>query len=98
MGYSFLDRFIVFNEKCWVLGVSLKDAGAKSLSLIEIKDNKQPILREIARKWGEAENFFSVDGGKRVTQMASGKHAASKAEKITKPKKKKSSVFGFLRK
>ncbi len=92
------DRFIVFNEKCWVAGASLKDAGAKTLSLIEIKDNKQPILREIARKWGEAEDFFSADGGERVTQVASGNQGASKAENINKPKKKRSSVFGFLKK
>jgi hypothetical protein len=92
------DRFIVFNEKCWVAGGSLKDAGSKTLSLIEIKDNKQPILREIARKWGEADDFFSADGGARVTQMASGQHGATKAEKSDKPKKKRSSVFGFLKK
>ena len=92
------DRYIVFNEKCWLMGASLKDAGVKSLSLIEIKDFKQPILREIARKWGEAQDFFSVGGSQRVSQMAAGKHGASNAESINQPKKKRSSVFGFLRK
>ena len=92
------DRFIVFNEKCWVAGASLKDAGVKSLSLIEIKDNKQPILREIARKWGEAEDFFSAGEGERLTLEVSGKHKASSPQQKNKSKKKRSSVFGFLKK
>ena len=92
------DRFIVFNEKCWVAGASLKDAGVKTLSLIEIKDNKQPILREIARKWGEAEDFFSADGGERLMPGVSGNHRASSPEQNNTSKKKRSSVFGFLKK
>ena len=68
------------------------------VGLIELKDNKQPILREIARKWGEAEDCFSVDGGQRVARMASDRQEAAKFKDTKKPQKKRSSLFGFLKK
>jgi len=48
------DRYIVFNERCWLVGSSFKDAGKKTFSVIELIDGKAPILAEIERKWAEA--------------------------------------------
>jgi hypothetical protein len=92
------DRFIVFNDRCWLAGASLKDAGATTLTLIEIKDHKQLILREIARKWSEAEDFFATAGDQRDTQKATGNALDKKADTINAPEKKRSSIFGFLKK
>ncbi len=83
------DRFIVFNDKCWLAGNSLKDASTATLNFIEIKDNKQIILKEIARRWSEAEDFFSDHTSKQVAQ---------KAIKDEEPEKKRSSLFGFFKK
>ncbi len=48
------DRYITFNDRCWLVGSSLKDAGKKSFNLIEFVDGKVPILAEIESKWGSA--------------------------------------------
>jgi len=92
------DRFIVFNEKCWLAGASIKDAGSKTLSLIEIRDHKQLILKEIARKWSEAEDFFSADGGNRSGDQKFSDQISLSSESTEVSEKKKSSLFGFLKK
>jgi len=51
------DRYIVFNDKCWLVGSSLKDAGKKTFSIIEIVDSRPIILTEIQRKWDEAAEY-----------------------------------------
>jgi len=48
------DRYILFNDRCWLVGSSLKDAGKKTFSIIEIVDSKTIIVAEIRRKWNEA--------------------------------------------
>ncbi len=48
------DRFILFNDKCWIVGSSLKHAGRKRLNIIECVDIKDSIINEIEKKWSEA--------------------------------------------
>jgi hypothetical protein len=48
------DRYILFNNRCWLAGSSLKDAGKKEFNIIEIIDSKTPIEDEVLRKWNEA--------------------------------------------
>jgi len=48
------DRYVVFNDRCWLVGSSLKDAGRKTFSMIEVVDSKAAIVAEIERKWTEA--------------------------------------------
>lgn len=54
---SLHDRCVALNQRCWLAGASLKDAGNVTLSLIEIIDNKSAVLSSIAHKWSEAENY-----------------------------------------
>ncbi|MEI7868054.1 MAG: hypothetical protein WCI11_09175 [Candidatus Methylumidiphilus sp.] len=51
------DRYVLFNERCWLIGSSLKDAGKKTLNVIEIFDVKSAIIDEVERKWSEATAF-----------------------------------------
>lgn len=48
------DRYIVFNDRCWLAGSSLKDAGKKTFSMIEFADSKAMILAELDRKWANS--------------------------------------------
>lgn len=48
------DRYILFNDRCWIVGSSLKDAGKKILNIIEFVDFKNSISADIEKKWGEA--------------------------------------------
>ena len=48
------DRYIVFNDRCWLVGSSLKDAGCKSFNILEFIDAKGSVLADIERKWNEA--------------------------------------------
>ena len=48
------DRYILFNDKCWLVGSSLKDAGKKRLNIIECIDTKEWIRDEVEKKWKEA--------------------------------------------
>jgi hypothetical protein len=45
------DRYLSFNERCWLVGSSLKDAGKKAFNLIEFVDGKAAITAEIETKW-----------------------------------------------
>lgn len=51
------DRYILFNDKCWLVGSSLKDAGKKTFSAIEMIDSKPVIVAEIQKKWDEAVEY-----------------------------------------
>ena len=48
------DRYILFNNRCWLAGSSLKDAGKKAFNIIEIVDSKSLIQPEVAKKWEES--------------------------------------------
>ena len=52
------DRFILFNDRCWLIGSSLKDAGKKIMNIIECVDIKDKILSEIESKWSEASKYI----------------------------------------
>ena len=45
------DRFIIFNNRCWALSSSLKDAGSAAITLIEIIDACPTVTDFIERKW-----------------------------------------------
>lgn len=48
------DRYLIFNERCWLVGSSIKDAGKKALNIIECVDSKQSIVGDAEKKWTEA--------------------------------------------
>lgn len=48
------DRYLLFNNRCWLAGSSLKDAGKKAFNIIEVVDSKTLIQAEVTRKWGES--------------------------------------------
>lgn len=45
------DRHIVFNQRCWLVGSSLKDAGKKAFHAIEIIDAKPEVIGALEGKW-----------------------------------------------
>ena len=45
------DRHFVFNNRCWLLGSSLKDAGKKEFHAMEIVDAKHEVTAELEAKW-----------------------------------------------
>jgi len=47
------DRYVLFNERCWLIGSSLKDAGKKTFNIVEIVDFRKEIFAEIEKKWKE---------------------------------------------
>ncbi|MBV9886813.1 MAG: hypothetical protein JO119_09725 [Acidobacteria bacterium] len=47
-------RHIVFNERCWLVGSSLKDAGRKAFHTMEIIDSKAPVVADLEQKWIDA--------------------------------------------
>jgi hypothetical protein len=51
------DRFILFNNRCWLVGSSLKDAGKKIFNIIECVDIKDSIIAEVERKWRDASKY-----------------------------------------
>jgi len=48
-------RYILFNNRCWLAGSSLKDAGKKAFNIIELVDSKALIYVEVKKKWEESE-------------------------------------------
>jgi hypothetical protein len=44
------DRHLIFNDRCWLVGGSLKDAGKKPFNCIEIID-KTAVIAELETKW-----------------------------------------------
>jgi hypothetical protein len=51
------DRYLIFNDRCWLIGSSIKDAGKKALNVIECLDSKQAIVADAEKKWTEAVLF-----------------------------------------
>lgn len=51
------DRYIIFNQRCWLIGSSLKDAGRKTFSMIECVDTREFILKDIEQKWNESTHY-----------------------------------------
>lgn len=51
------DRYILFNNRSWLVGSSLKDAGNKQLNIIEGVDIKTAIVAEVEHKWNESAVF-----------------------------------------
>jgi len=51
------DRYIIFNDRCWMVGSSLKDAGKKTFNIIECVDIKDKIVDDIKKKWNEAKPY-----------------------------------------
>jgi len=45
------DRHIVFNDRCWLVGSSLKDAGKKAFHTTEIIDTKAEVVAALEAKW-----------------------------------------------
>jgi len=45
------DRHIVFNDRCWLVGSSLKDAGKKPFNCIEISDQKAEVITGLEVRW-----------------------------------------------
>lgn len=48
------DRYIIFNNRCWILGSSIKDSGKKMFSMIELADSSDTIIKDVEHKWSEA--------------------------------------------
>jgi len=53
---SLHDRHLVFNDRCWLLGGSLKDAGKKPFNCIEVVD-KAGIVADLENRWMTATPF-----------------------------------------
>jgi hypothetical protein len=51
------DRYILFAEKAWLVGSSLKDGGRKAFNMIEIVDGKQAVTADVEAKWLEADRY-----------------------------------------
>ena len=49
------DRHIAFNDRCWLVGSSLKDAGAKAFHVIEVRDVKDAVVASLEEKWEEGQ-------------------------------------------
>ncbi len=45
------DRHIIFNDRCWLVGSSLKDAGKKAFHTTEITDTKAEVIAALEAKW-----------------------------------------------
>lgn len=48
------DRHLAFNDRCWLVGSSLKDAGKKAFHCMEIVDLKAPVVQALEAKWSAA--------------------------------------------
>src|SRR5262249_47040624 len=51
------DRHIAFNDRCWLVGSSLKDAGKKAFHTMEIVDTKAEVLAALESKWDAASPY-----------------------------------------
>jgi len=54
------DRHIVFNDRCWLVGSSLKDAGKKAFHVMEIVDAKAEVIAALEAKWKQAAPYSAV--------------------------------------
>ncbi len=51
------DRHVVLNDRCWLVGGSLKDAGKKPFNCIEIVDQKADVIAGLEGKWNSGAPF-----------------------------------------
>jgi hypothetical protein len=51
------DRHAVFNQRCWLIGSSMKDAGRKAFNCIEVIDGKAAMVADLEAKWSGAVAF-----------------------------------------
>ena len=51
------DRHLVFNDRCWLVGSSLKDAGKKAFHCMEIVDLKAQVVGSLDVKWLAAKPY-----------------------------------------
>jgi hypothetical protein len=51
------DRHLAFNERCWLVGSSLKDAGKKAFHTTEIVDAKTEVIAALEAKWNSASAY-----------------------------------------
>lgn len=49
------DRYLVFNDKCWLASMPVRNAGEAGFNMIEIVDFKSVIIRQIEKKWKDSE-------------------------------------------
>jgi hypothetical protein len=45
------DRHLSFNDRCWLIGSSLKDAGKKAFNCIELIDTKKAVVADLEAMW-----------------------------------------------
>ena len=64
------DRYAVFNNRCWLIGSSIKDAGKKALNVIECVDNKLAVVAAAEAKWNAAAGFPLTDRGANGTLIS----------------------------
>ena len=51
------DRHAVFNERCWLIGSSLKHAGRKRFNVIEMGDVAPVVIPFLNKQWDEGSKF-----------------------------------------
>jgi hypothetical protein len=51
------DRHVIFNERCWLIGSSLKDAGRKAFHTMEIVDSKAQVIAALEAKWAAGATY-----------------------------------------
>jgi hypothetical protein len=51
------DRYIIQNDRCWIIGSSLKDAGKKMFTMIELSDTHDMVVKDVEIKWAEGKPF-----------------------------------------
>jgi hypothetical protein len=51
------DRHLVFNDRCWLVGSSLKDAGKKAFHCMEIVDLKAQVVSALETKWSSSTSY-----------------------------------------
>ena len=51
LAHQLHDRHLVFNDRCWLVGGSLKDAGKKPFNCIEVTDQKGVVVADLEAKW-----------------------------------------------
>ena len=51
------DRHLVFNDRCWLVGSSLKDAGKKAFHCMEMVDVKADVVQALDAKWSASSAY-----------------------------------------
>lgn len=51
------DRYICFSDRIWLVGSSIKDAGRKTLNVIECVDGRSAIQADVEAKWSTSSPY-----------------------------------------